>query len=127
LVRHLLTESLLLSLAGGLAGCVLAWWGIQMLGAVELPITIDLRLDYRVLIFALSLSLSTGMVFGLAPALKATRIDLVPTLRADGEPRSSEGRWFTLRNALVVFQVAVSVLLLSITGLFIQLLNASRQ
>ena len=53
LVRHLLTESLLLSLAGGVAGCVLAWWAIRSLGAVDLPIVVDLSLDYRVLAFAL--------------------------------------------------------------------------
>ena len=50
LVRHLLTESLLLSVAGGIAGCLLAWWSIRSLGAIDLPIVVDLSLDYRVLI-----------------------------------------------------------------------------
>jgi predicted permease len=126
LVRHLLTESLLLSLAGCFVGCLLAWWAIRALGAIDLPIVVDLSLDYRVLIFAAAISLVTGVAFGLAPALKATRIELVPTLRGDGETRSPEHRWLTLKNALVVFQVAVSVALLGGTSLFLQMLNASQ-
>jgi putative ABC transport system permease protein len=126
LVRHLLTETLLLSLAGCVTGCILAWWAIRSLGALELPIVVDLSLDYRVLIFAVAISLVTGVAFGLAPALKATRIELVPTLRGDGEAGSPEHRWLTLKNALVVFQVAVSVVLLGGTSIFIQMLNASQ-
>ena len=125
-VRHLLTESLLLSLAGGVAGCVLAWWIIRSLSAIELPIAVDFSLDYRVLAFALVLSLVTGVIFGLAPALKATRVDLVTTLRDDGQTRSAEHRWFTLKNALVVFQVAVSVVLLAGTSVFLQMMVAAR-
>ena len=125
LVRHLLTESLLLALAGCAAGCVLAWWAVRALAAVELPIVVDLSLDYRVLGFAAAISVVTGVAFGLAPALKATRVDLVPTLRGDGEVRSPERRW-TLKDALVLFQVALSVLLLGSTGFFLQLLQASR-
>ncbi len=126
LVRQLLTESLLLSVAGGIAGCILAWWAIRSLGALELPIVLDLSLDYRVLTFALALSLGTGVAFGLAPALKATRIDLVPALRDDGGTPSADHRWFTLKNALVVFQVAVSVVLLAVTSLFLQMVSVSR-
>ena len=126
LVRHLLTESLLLSAAGGAAGCLLAWWGIRSLGAIDLPMVVDLSLDYRVLIFAVALSLVTGVAFGLAPALKATRVDLLPTLHGDSETRTSDRRRLTLKNALVVLQVAVSVLLLGGTGIFLQMLSASR-
>jgi putative ABC transport system permease protein len=126
LVRHLLMESVLLSLAGGIAGGVLTWWAIQALGALDLPIALDITLDSRVLGFALVLSLGTGVAFGLAPALKSTRIDLVPTLRDDGEARSSENRWLTLKNLLVVVQVAVSVLLLGVTSLFLQMRSVSR-
>jgi predicted permease len=125
LVRQLLTESLLLSLAGGGAGCLLAWWGIRSLRVVELPVSVDLSLDVRVLAFALSLSLVTGVLFGLAPALKATRIDLVPTLRDEGTPPVDHRR-LTLKNALIVFQVAVSVLLLGGTSYFLQTLSATR-
>ena len=126
LVRHLLMESLLLSTAGGVAGCILAWWAIRWLGTIDLPIVVDLSLDYRVLAFAVGLSLVTGVAFGLAPALKATRIDLVPTLKDEGETRSADGRWLTLKNSLVVFQVALSVALLGGTSIFLQMLSASR-
>ncbi len=126
LVRHLLMESLLLSVAGGTAGCILAWWATRSLGALDAPIIVDLSLDYRVLIFAVGLSLVTGVAFGLMPALKATRINVVPALGDDGATRSADHRWFTLKNALVVFQVAVSVVLLGVTSLFLQMMNVSR-
>lgn len=126
LVRHLLTESLLLSLAGGIAGCVLAWWAIRLIGTFELPVVVDLSLDYRVFVFALGISIITGVAFGLAPALKATRVDLVRTLRGDGDTRQREHRWLTLKNALVVFQVAVSVVLLGGTGMSLQMLSAAQ-
>ena len=125
LVRHLLTESLLLSLAGGIAGCIVAWWGMQMLQRVDLPVTVDLTVDYRVLAFAIALSLVTGVVFGLAPALKATRIDLLPALRDEGL-QPIDHRRLTLKNALIVVQVAVSVLLLGGTSIFLQVLGATR-
>ena len=125
LVRHLLTESLLLSLAGGLAGCILAWWGMRTLQQVDLPFRVDLTLDYRVLAFAIALSLLTGVTFGLAPALKATRVDLLQTLRDEGQ-QPIDHRRLTMRNGLIVFQVAVSVLLLGGTSIFLQMLNAAR-
>jgi cell division protein FtsX len=120
LVRHLLIESLLLSLAGGIAGCILAVVGHA--GACKgssCPITVDLTLDYRVLFFAIVLSLITGVVFGLAPALKATRVDLLSTLRDEGVPPIDHRR-LTLKNALIVVQVAISVLLLGLTSIFLQ-------
>ncbi len=126
LVRHLLTESLLLSLAGGIAGCILAWWTLQALQGVELPVTVDLTVDYRVLAFAMALSLVTGVAFGLAPALKATRVDLLPALRDEGMPPIDHRR-LTLKNALIVVQVAVSVLLLGGTSIFLQQLAATRE
>jgi predicted permease len=125
LVRHLLTESLLLSLAGGIAGCLLAWWGIQALQGIDLPVRVDLTLDYRVLAFAMALSLVTGVAFGLAPALTATRVDLLPTLRDEGVPPIDHRR-LTLKNALIVVQVAVSVLLLGGMSIFLQMLEATR-
>ncbi len=125
LVRHLLIESLLLALAGGIAGCILAWWAIRALQGIELPITVDLTLDYRVLAFAIALSLVTGVAFGLAPALKATRVDLLSTLRDEGL-QPIDHRRITLKNALIVVQVAVSVLLLGGTSVFVQLLAETR-
>jgi predicted permease len=127
IVRHLLMESLILAVAGGAAGCVLAHWDVTSLSSMSLPILVDLRLDYRVLGFTLLLSLVTGVAFGLAPALKATRIDLLPTLRDEGTPLSLERQWFSLKNALLVFQVAMSFVLLSGTGMFLEYLLAARQ
>ena len=126
LIRHLLTESVLLSVTGGVVGCVLAWWITRSLSAIDLPIAVDFSLDYRVLAFALGLSLVTGVLFGLAPAFKATSVDLVTTLRDDGQTRSAEHRWLTLKNALVVFQVAVSAVLLAGTSVFLQMVGAAR-
>jgi predicted permease len=124
IVGHLLAESLLLALAGGVAGSILAWWAMRALHGIELPVTIDLTLDYRVLAFAIILSLVTGVAFGLAPALKATRVDLVTTLRDDGVPPLDHRR-LTLKNALIVVQVTVSVLLLGGTSVFLQQAAAS--
>ena len=125
LVRHLLIESLLLSLAGGIAGCVLAWWGMRALQGIDFPFRVDLTVDYRVLAFAIVLSQITGVVFGLAPALKATRVDLLTTLRDEGL-QPIDHRRLTLKNALIVFQVAVSVLLLGGTSIFLQAAAAAR-
>jgi predicted permease len=126
LVRHLLTESLLLALAGGAVGAALAWAMVRYLQSVELPVIIELALDYRVLAFAIVLSVVTGVLFGLVPALKATRVDLVTTLREDARTRSADRRRFTLKNALVVFQVTVSVVLLAATATFLQMVVAAR-
>jgi predicted permease len=125
LVRHLLIESVLLSLAGGVAGCLLAWWGMRVLQGIDLPVRVDLTLDYRVLAFATVLSFVTGVLFGLAPALKATRVDLVQALRDEGLP-SIDHRRLTLKNALIVFQVTVSVVLLGGTSIFLQQAAAAR-
>jgi predicted permease len=125
LVRHLLTESVLLSLAGGVAGCVLAWWAMRALQAIELPFRVDFTLDYRVLAFAVALSLFTGVAFGLAPALKATKVDLLQALRDEGL-QPLDHRRLTLKNALIVIQVAISVLLLGGTSIFLQQATATR-
>ncbi|HEY1304249.1 MAG TPA: ABC transporter permease [Vicinamibacterales bacterium] len=125
-VRHLLTESLVLSLAGGAAGCTFAWWLLRWLRTLDLPVVVDFGIDVRVLGFAVALSILTGVLFGLAPALNATRLDLLSVIREDGQTGSSGHRWFTLRNGLVVFQVTVSVVLLAATGAFFQVGVAAR-
>ena len=102
LVRHLLVESTLLAGAGGVVGCLLAVWAIRLVPLVDLPFDAQVGLDYRVLGFTLALALATGVAFGLAPALKATRITLTPALRAQGDIPSSGRRGFTLNNTLVV-------------------------
>jgi len=126
IVRYLLTESLLLSLAGGITGCTMAWLAVQSLSAFDLPVVVDLSLDYRVLIFAVAVSFVTGVAFGLAPALKATQIDLVTTLRSDNQTRSPKHRWLTLKNAMLMLQVVSSVVLLGATTVFLQILSASQ-
>ena len=125
IVRHLLTENLLLSLAGGGAGCLFAWWGTRLLRGVQLPVNVDVSIDVRVLTFTIALALVTGMAFGLAPALRATRIDLLPTLRDEATPVIDHRR-LTLKNALIVVQVAVSVLLLGGTSVFLQQVAATK-
>jgi predicted permease len=126
LVRHLLTESVLLALGGGAAGCLMAWWTMRWLSTLDLPVVVDFSLDLRVLGFALALSFVTGILFGLAPALQSTRVELWQTLRVDGDVRASGRRWVSLKNALVVFQVAVSVFLLAGTGLALQMMETGR-
>ena len=117
-MRQLLTESLLLALVGGAAGILLANWlsGTLNLFAARLPFPIefDLALDRRVLAYALALSGLTALVFGLAPARRASRIDLVPSLKDDG----GSTRRQRMRQALVVGQVALCTLLLVWGGLF---------
>ena len=128
LVRQLLTESLLISLAGGAAGLLLAMWTIDVLKSATPPdgifsFTLDYRLDFRVLAFTFALSLATGVIFGLAPALQASRPDLVPALKDEALAAAQGRRRFSLRNALVVMQVALSLVLLIGAGLFLRSLN----
>jgi macrolide transport system ATP-binding/permease protein len=125
LVRQLLTESLLLALAGGAAGLFLALWIIDLVVAfkppIDIPIWLDLAVDWRVLLFALAASLATSLVFGLAPALQATRPELVPALKDLG---AQTGRARSrLRGALVVAQVALSLVLLLAAGLAVRALG----
>ena len=127
LIRGFLSESVLLSAGGGVLGYAVAAWTLQLVMRHQLPLNVpvalDVSLDSRVLLFAVVLSLVTGIAFGLAPALSASRTDVTSTLRDVGENLSLGRRWFGLKNALVVFQVAVSVLFLVGAGLFIRSLT----
>ncbi len=129
LVGQLLTETVLLAGLGGLAGVVLAVQALNALVGADLPlpfpITLDLSLDRTVLGFSLLVSLGAGVLFGLAPALQGTKPDVAPTLR-DESGSGGRGRGASLRDALVVAQVAVSVVLLIGAGLFLRSLDASR-
>jgi len=125
ITRQMLTESLLLSIIGGGVGLLVALWGTTLL-AVLLPqsfsvnaITPDLTPDVRVFAYALVLSLATGVIFGLLPALQSSKPDLVTALK-DETIRLGVTRRLTPRNLLVVTQIAVSVLLLVMAGLFIR-------
>src|SRR5215813_2698654 len=128
LLRQLLTESVLLSVVGGALGLVFAMWikdGLLAVGDWG-PRALEPRLDWRVLSFTLGLSLLTGIVFGLAPAWRATKVDLTPTLKDSGRSSSGASRSL-LSRGLVVMQVALSLLLLVGAGLFVRtLLNLQR-
>jgi predicted permease len=121
MIRQLLTENLLLSLGGAAGGLAIAYWSTRLLMAVELPapvpIGLDLSMDVRVLLFTTLLAVLATMAFGMAPALSASKIDLVSTLRGIGADGPRHGR---LRAAFLVAQVSMSVLLLVIAGLFIR-------
>jgi putative ABC transport system permease protein len=122
LIRQLLTETTLISLAGGAGGLLLAHWGLYAL--LKLPQnfvrTEDAALDTRVLLFALGLSVLTGWLFGLVPALQLAKPELQSFLK-EGARGSGEGaRWNRVRGAFVVAQVALSLLLLVSAGLLIR-------
>ena len=129
LVRQMLSESLLLAIAGGLAGVVLTWWGthaLTALGPKELPRATEIRIDMPVLWFALAVSISAGLLFGVAPALRASRVDPNESLKDVG--RSTEGRArFAYRNLLVTVELALAFVLVMGAGLLskslVRLLN----
>jgi predicted permease len=116
LVRQLLTESVLLSSLGGAAGIFVAYAASRLLltlkPSIPIPLALDLTLNHRVLAFTLLVSIATGVLFGVAPALQASR-SLSPALKVSG-------RRFTLRSALVVVQVALSLVLLIGAGLLLK-------
>jgi putative ABC transport system permease protein len=121
-MRQLLTESLLLALAGGAAGLLLAWWGVKLLLAIaldSLPRVYDIRLDIRVAGFTLLVSLATGIVFGLLPALQASKLDLGVMLKEGGRDAAGLLRR-SLRGFLVVSEVALAFVLLIGAGLLMR-------
>jgi len=127
LVRQLLTESMLLALAGGAAGILLGYLGSRALGSVDLHANLSFRvgLDWRVLAYALGAAILTGLIVGTVPALRAARGDLSAILRSGG--RGMIGAHQRLRCALVVAQVGGSLMLLIIAGLFVRSLGAAQQ
>jgi len=125
-VRHLLVESTLLAGTGGAVGYLLAIVTIRLVAAMDLPFDVSAGLDYRVLAFALLLSLATGVGFGLAPALGATRVTVAPALRAEEGALAAGRRGLTLKNALVLAQVALSCVLLVWAAVFVQRLVAAQ-
>ena len=122
LFKQFLTESLLIALAGGLAGLLVAWW---CLGGLIHALTVSAgaqglhtQLDPRVLLFSLALSLFTGLLFGLAPAMRSTRADLHATLKEQGASVSSGTASVRMRKILIVSQMALTGVLLVGAGLF---------
>jgi len=128
LIRQLLTESLVLAGLAGAAGLAVAWWAIGLANRIRLPLDVDfspeLEVSATVLLFTLGVSAVTGVLFGLAPALQATRPALIPALKGEapaGGPRSRMSR------GLVVAQMALSIILLVSAGLFLRNLRAATQ
>jgi putative ABC transport system permease protein len=123
IIRQLLTESLLLALIGGAFGIMLAAWGIKMLtklGPANIPRLSEVHLDGRVLAFTALVSILTGIIFGLVPALQASRLDLSEMLKEGGRTGSGGGRARLVRSAFVVVEMALALVLLIGAGLMIR-------
>jgi putative ABC transport system permease protein len=132
LVRQLIAESLVLALAGGAAGMMLASWTLGLIVGVIPENTggsgLETQLDYRVLIYAAAVSILTGILFGLAPALRATRANIQTILKDQGSSVSAGRSNVRTRKFLLASQIALTVVLLAAAGLFAHsLLNLNRQ
>ncbi|HEX5474311.1 MAG TPA: ABC transporter permease [Vicinamibacterales bacterium] len=135
LIRQLLTESLILAVIGGGAGLLVAYWTLSaIIGAkLPLPFPVDeaVTVDPRVLAFTAVLAIATGILFGLAPALQASKADVVPVLKNEIVPSAGGRRglrgYLTLRQVLVVSQVMLSLISLVAAGLFLRSLQHAQQ
>jgi len=130
LVRQLLTESVMLALPGGVLGYALAQWGVSAIGLTQIPLSMpvdfSVSLDWRAMVFAAVLSVATGIAFGLAPALRASKTGLLGGLKDEAVLLGSSRR-LSLRNVLVVGQVAVCMVLLVCSGLFLRSLMGAHR
>src|SRR5262245_7143532 len=126
LIQQLLTESLMLAIIGGVLGLLFASWGRQLLLGLmstgSTPIFLDVRTDYRILGFTGGISVITAILFGLMPALRATRVDLTPALKDNAHGLSGSIFRMRLGKVLVITQVALSVILIAGAGLFVRTL-----
>jgi len=123
LVRQLLTESVLLALMSGTLGVALASWGVDLLVSAatgNIPRATEIRVDGRVLGFTLLIAIVTGVIFGLAPALQASKVDLNDALKDTARGSSGGSRRARVRSALVVTEVALSMILLIGAGLLMR-------
>jgi predicted permease len=131
IIRQLLTESVMLSLLGGVLGIFFAYWGAHAIVSFvssnqTRPLGFATGADLRVLAFTVAVSLLTGVLFGVAPAFRSARVNLTPALK-EGEGSSassghSAGKWFSIGNALVVAQVALAIVVLVGAGLLVRTL-----
>ena len=122
LLRQLLTESLLLALLGGGLGLLLASWAVDLIvrfGPSNLPRLLEVNLDLRVLLFAFGVSVLTGVIFGLAPAVQCSRVNLNESLKESGGRASGARASKRIRGALIVFETASALVLLIGAGLLI--------
>src|SRR5262249_45424415 len=131
LVRQLLIESVLLSSLGALVGLLFAYWGtrllLPLLSQGEIPVQLNLSPDARLLGFTIAVATLTGVLFGLAPAFLATRVDMNSALKNEGSGLSGHGAHLTFGKIFVVSQVALSLLLLIGAGLFVRSLRKLQQ
>ncbi|MGB6429537.1 MAG: ABC transporter permease [Candidatus Acidiferrales bacterium] len=135
IVRQLLTESVLLSVFGGALGTLVAIWGARIIlallaGGSTRPLGFNASVDTRVLLFTAGIALTTGIVFGLAPAMRGTRVDLTPALKDGGNSlggaRRARNRRFNIGNSLVVGQIALAMIVLVGAGLLVRTLQNLR-
>jgi predicted permease len=128
LLRQMLLESVILAVGGGVIGSLLALWATSALGAFHvpapIPLDLTLTLDWRVILYTFALSVAAGILCGLIPAWIASRPILVSALRGE-DALARPGRRLTLRNVLVVAQMAMSIVLLCATGLFLRSLQSA--
>ena len=135
-VRQLLTESMLIAIVGGVLGSVLAFWSFQLLMAIALPGAVppelpafvwalDVSPDVRVISFAMIVTLGTGFLFGLTPALYASKPDLTAVTKQEAAGAGKSPRGGRLRGALVGVQIALSMVLMMATGLLLRGLHAT--
>ena len=123
ILRQLLTESLILSFAGGILGVALAFagvWFVRNFGPSTMPRLSEATPDLRVFAFVLGAALLTGVIIGLAPALGATRLNLIDSLKSGGQKSGAGASHPRLRSGLVVFQIALALVLVLASGLLIQ-------
>lgn len=135
IVQQLLTESVFLSLVGGALGILFAIWGTRAIVSLfvsgsDEPFGFSPGIDMRVLLFTFAVAVVTGIIFGLAPAFRGTRLDLAPALKEGTRSSAAEGRaggrWFSLGNGLVIAQVALAVVVLVGAGLLVRTLRNLR-
>ncbi len=127
IIQQLITESLLLAVVAGIAGLILAWWGadwLVLLAPTNVPRLADAGVDRWVLVFTLAVSIVSSVLFGLAPAIHASRIDLNDSLKQGAQKGAVGGRSAYIRNGLVVAEIALSVVLLTGAGLLIRSFDA---
>src|SRR6266576_5796040 len=128
LIRQLLTESLLVATAGGALGLVIAWWGgallVRMISTGDSPVPLDVRPDWPVFGFTAAVSLAGGILFGLVPAIRGTRVDPGPALQRGARGATGSSRF--LDRVLVAVQVTLSLLLITGAGIFTRTLENLR-
>ncbi len=125
IVRQLLTESVLIALAGAALGMLIALWGLDLMNAAippsdQVPYYIQWKIDGRALVYAIVVAVFTGLLFGLAPALQTTGTNLQESLKEGARGATGSGRRSRLRNGLVVAEVALSLVLLVTAALFVR-------